>query len=136
MCKAEEAELIKNGGNVFLAMKVVYMNLLYDVAQRVGADYEVIAQTMVADSRIGDSHMRVVDTSGHSGSIPGRGAGGHCFPKYLAALRELYEKQLADDATGCDLLRLLEQKNRELLEQSGKDLDLLAGIYGDTTAVR
>lgn len=132
VCKAEEAELIKYGGNVFLAMKVVYMNLLYDLTQSLGVDYEVIATTMSADSRIGDSHMRVIDRSGHPGSTPGRGAGGHCFPKDLAALRELCEKQLANDATGCDLLRMLEQKNRELLEQSGKDLDLLAGIYGDT----
>lgn len=131
LCRAAEAELIKYGGNTFLAMKVVYMNLLYDLAEQLGVDYEIVASTMSADSRIGDSHMRVIDRSGHPGSTPGRGAGGHCFPKDLAALREVYERTCYTDASGVALLRALEEKNNRLLRDSEKDLDLLREIYGE-----
>lgn len=131
ICKAEEAELIKYGGNCFLALKVVFMNTLYNTAQAVGADYEVVADAMTADGRIGNSHMRVVDTSGHPGSVAGRGAGGHCFPKDWAAFRKLYERVVSDDVLGNEFLKSVEEKNKELLVSSGKDLDLLTGIYGD-----
>lgn len=130
LCQAEEAELIKYGGNTFLAMKVVYMNLLYDLAQSLGVDYEVVAGSMGDDMRIGSSHTRVIDRSGHSGSVPGRGAGGHCFPKDLAALRESFAQHCAEDKTGIALLQALEAKNNELLIKSKKDLDLLKDIYG------
>lgn len=130
ICRAEEAELIKYGGNCFLTLKVVYMNLIYDLAQAIGADYEVVASAMAADSRIGTSHMQVVDTSGHPGSVAGRGAGGHCFPKDLAALREVYAARVPEDDLGLALLQAAERKNQTLLRESGKDLDLLAGIYG------
>jgi UDPglucose 6-dehydrogenase len=136
ICKSEEAELIKYGGNCFLALKVVFMNTLYDVATAIGADYEVVADAMVADSRVGSSHMRVVDTSGHPGSVAGRGAGGHCFPKDWAAFRELYERVVSDDEVGLAMLKAVEAKNNELLVSTGKDLDLLAGIYGEEVVHR
>ncbi len=125
-----EAELVKYGGNCFLAMKVIYMNLLYDLAQNLDASYEVVADAMAADGRIGRSHMKVIDNSGHEGAIPGRGAGGHCFPKDLAALRAFYSDECPDDVAGALVLRALEEKNVALLRGTGKDLDLLEGIYG------
>ncbi len=127
---AREAELVKYAGNTFLAMKVVYMNTIYDIAQGVGASYEVVADAMVADERIGKSHMHVVDSSGHRGAKKGRGAGGHCFPKDLAALRTLYAGLPAGDGEGLAFLKAIEAKNNRLLVDSGKDLDLLEGIYG------
>jgi UDPglucose 6-dehydrogenase len=127
---SEEAELIKYGGNSFLAMKVIYMNLLYDLAQNIGASHDVVAEAMAADSRIGSSHMKVVDNSGHAGALAGRGAGGHCFPKDLAALRAFYADECPDDVAGALVLRALEEKNVALLRGSGKDLNLLEGIYG------
>lgn len=127
---SEEAELIKYGGNCFLALKVVYMNLLYDLAQNLDASYEVVAEAMAADSRIGGSHMKVVDTSGHTDAVLGRGAGGHCFPKDFAALRAFYADECPDDVAGALVLRAVEEKNLALLRASGKDLALLEGIYG------
>ena len=129
ICSAEEAELIKYGGNTFLAMKVVYMNLMYDLANSFKAEYEVVADAMAADERIGGSHMGVIDSSGHEGAVAGRGAGGHCFPKDLAALRESYESFCAKDEVGIRLFRALEEKNNQLLRSTGKDLDLLDAIY-------
>jgi UDPglucose 6-dehydrogenase len=130
ICTSEEAELIKYGGNTFLAMKVIYMNMLHELTEVFGVDYDVVADAMGADPRIGPSHMAVVDSSGHTGAISGRGAGGHCFPKDLAALRQSYETEVKN-AAGIALFLSLEKKNNELLRESKKDLDLLGEIYGD-----
>ncbi len=126
---SDEAELIKYAGNCFLAMKVIFMNVIYDAAAAVGADYQAIIEAMQADPRIGSSHMQVIDTSGHPGSVPGRGAGGHCFPKDLEAFKSWYDAT-SNDAVGTTLLAALLDKNNSLLRMSGKDLELLRGIYG------
>ena len=130
VCSAPEAELTKYAGNNFLYMKVVYMNLLYDMAQKFGADWGVLAQNMVADPRIGPSHMQPVHQYSHMGGKEGRGAGGHCFIKDFVSFRELYEKTLPDDREGIELLKSLERKNNTLLKNSGKDAELLRGVYG------
>lgn len=130
VCQSETAELIKYGGNCFLAQKVVFMNILYEAARATGADYNSVAAAMAADPRIGSSHMNVIDESGHSGSVPGRGAGGHCFPKDLAAFAGWYDETVRTDSDGRKLWRALEAKNNSLLRTSHKDLDLLQGIYG------
>ena len=44
ICTSREAEFIKYGSNSFLLMKVVYANILYDLAHRAGADWDVIKQ--------------------------------------------------------------------------------------------
>lgn len=130
VCDSREAELIKYGGNCFLALKVVYMNILYDAAQALGVSYDVVKEAMAHDVRIGGSHMNVLDSSGHAGAVPGRGAGGHCFPKDLAALRAVYGELQPADTAGQALLSAIEVKNNELLRQTSKDLSLLEGIYG------
>lgn len=130
ICKAEEAELIKYAGNNFLALKVVFMNMIYNAAEIIDANYSLVVEAMKADPRIGDSHMNVIDQSGHNGSVPGRGAGGHCFPKDWAAFREWYTVNNPEDTEGATLLQAVENKNVSLLRESGKDLDLLASIYG------
>ncbi len=128
ICTAEEAELVKYAGNVHLYIKVVYMNMLYDLAKKLNVDWDSLAENISADPRIGTSHMHPVHASGHSAK-QGRGAGGHCFIKDFAALRELYEKNFGDEA-GISVFSALEKKNIDLLKQSGKDLDLLEGVYG------
>ena len=135
VCKAKEAELIKYGGNIFLTMKLIYMNTLFDVASAVGADYEVVRKAMAADPRIGEGHTHIIDSSGHRGAKKGRGAGGHCFPKDLAAFARFYAKSV-HDKEGLALFRALEKKNNALLTASGKDLDLLEGVYGPAVRTR
>ena len=125
-----EAELIKYGGNAFLMWKVLFANIMYEVSDSLGADYEVVRNALGADPRIGPSHLKVMDESGHPGSIAGRGAGGHCFIKDFAVLRRLY-KNMGGDPEGLRVLEALEAKNNKLLKESGKDLDLLRGVYGD-----
>lgn len=127
---AKTAELIKYGGNCFLYTKVVFMNVLYDLAQEIGADFDAVAQAMSADERIGKSHMHPVHASGHSSTAIGRGAGGHCFIKDFAAFEKLYKEKVTDDVSGQAVLDALQKKNNELLRSSGKDLDLLEGVFG------
>lgn len=71
----ETAELTKYAANVFLAMKVTFINEVADLCEKVGADVEDIAHGIGLDSRIGRKFLR-----------PGPGFGGSCFPKDTLAL--------------------------------------------------
>jgi len=124
ICSSKEAELIKYGGNCWFYFKVIYINLLYDLAKKSGCGWEAIQETMTADPRIGQSHLNPV----HQG---GRGAGGHCFIKDFAAFSEMYKKYMGEDALGLEVLKSLENKNIDLLVSTGKSLDLLEGVYGE-----
>lgn len=127
---ARAAELVKYAGNNFLYLKVVYANLLFDLSQALGVSYDDVAEMLAADPRIGASHLSVLHASGH-GDRPGRGAGGHCFIKDFEAFHQLYQKEVRDDALGHAVFSALRNKNNALLRESGKDLDLLQGVYGD-----
>lgn len=129
---AKEAELIKYAGNVFLYWKVLFANMLHDAAEGLGVDYELVKDAIVADPRIGGSHMNPIHSSGHvhdSGVTQTRGAGGHCFIKDFAAFSEMYKSTVGDEL-GMRVLEALKDKNIDLLMNSNKDLDLLEGVYG------
>jgi len=147
ICSAREAELIKYGGNNWFYFKVIFFNILYDLAQQQGINWDTIKEAMAADPRIGSSHMNPVHQSGDKGGDAqqvlsfnelhmqpvhkgGRGAGGHCFIKDFAAFCEMYKKEVGDE-TGTKLLDAMRDKNIDLLVKSNKDLDLLKGVYGD-----
>lgn len=123
ICSSKEAEIIKYAGNCFLFTKVIFINILHDLTEKVGAEWNVISDALVHDQRIGTSHMKPVHDSG-------RGAGGHCFIKDFAAFRRLYE-ELVGDKEGKAVLEAMEAKNIDLLVSTGKNIDLLKGIYGD-----
>jgi nucleotide sugar dehydrogenase len=131
ICKAPEAELTKYGGNNFLYTKVLFMNLLHDLSLQHGARWEVIAENMKADPRIGTSHMQPVHQYSHMGAHQGRGAGGHCFIKDFAALRSQFEELLPENKEVHALLRAMESLNNRYLRETSKDLDLLEGVYGE-----
>jgi len=142
ICNSNEAELIKYGGNNWFFFKVVYVNLLYDVAQELGADWNTVRDAMSADPRVGKSHLMPVHASGTLGSDNfkkggkkkidgGRGAGGHCFIKDFAAFTAMYEETVGDEM-GKLLLHHMQKKNNDLLKKSNKDLDLLKGVHGET----
>ncbi len=122
--KAEEAELVKYMGNCWFYFKVMAMNLFYDIAKDKNLDFEKLKEMLAADKRVGRTHLDVE----HQG---GRGAGGHCFIKDFAALREMYGNIEHSNVNGMHLIRTAENYNRELLESTGKDLDLLNGVYGN-----
>ncbi len=123
ICTAKEAEFVKYGGNCFFYTKVVFMNLLYDLAKKMDCSWEVIKEMKSADPRIGKVHIHPV----HRG---GRGGGGHCFIKDFAAFVNIYKKHNKEDKHGLNVLLANENKNIELLISSKKDLDILTNVYG------
>lgn len=84
-CRPGEAALAKYTINSFLATKVIFMNEIYKMAKSAGFDYDTIAQMVMFDHRIGNSHMRVPGPDGVFGF------GGACFPKDTAALLKYAE---------------------------------------------
>jgi hypothetical protein len=138
VCSYEEAELTKYGINTFLYAKVVFMNLLYDLAKIHGVSWEELKENLVADPRIGTSHMQPVHQIAHlhNGSpgedaiVEARGAGGHCFIKDFAAFEEHYTK-MVNDPHGHEVLNALRVKNIQLLRNSKKDIAFLKGVYGE-----
>jgi nucleotide sugar dehydrogenase len=125
---SKETELIKYVGNNFLYTKVIFMNLMYDLAEKIGADWDKVSEAVSNDSRIGKTHMHPVHASLSGHTQPGRGAGGHCFPKDFEAFLQFYRDHL-DDTQGLHVLEALRDKNIELLTISGKDTDILEGVY-------
>ncbi len=122
-CASTEAEIIKYTHNLSGYVQVVLFNLMYDLAQKLGYEWENIGCALKADPLICNRYATPVHKSG-------RGAGGHCFIKDLAALRKLYEQAIPWDHSGLAFLDAAAVKNRELLLESRKDLDLLEGVYG------
>lgn len=122
------AELLKYAGNCFLMTKVIFMNVLYDMARHEHVSWNTLVEALAADPRIGPSHMQPVHESGHGGGAK-RGAGGHCFIKDFAAFTDAYAA--VNDERGLAFLEAIEAKNNELLLASDKDTDLLHSVYGE-----
>ena len=128
VCTSREAEFIKYGSNSFLALKVIYANVLYDLAKNAGSDWDTIKQGIGSDPRIGTSHLDVI----HASWIlehKGRGAGGHCFIKDFAGLVE-YIQNAGTDTLWAAFLSAAQEKNIQLLRDTQKDLDLLEWVHG------
>lgn len=77
---AKEAAFVKYGINSFLATKVLWMNQFKDIVDDHDAKYNVIANAIGSDPRIGHSHTQVPGPDGR------KGYGGACFPKDTSAL--------------------------------------------------
>lgn len=121
--KVENAEMIKYGGNCWFYVKVVFMNMLYDLIEKHQheLDYEHVKEGMAHDLRIGPTHLDVV----HQG---GRGAGGHCFIKDFEAFIEMFQDTSIDEHK--EILEKIRDLNIKYLRDSNKNLDLLKGVYG------
>ena len=103
-----EASLVKYGLNAFLATKVIFFNQFYDVCELTHSNFSIVTRAMAADSRIGNTHMKV------PGYDKKRGYGGACFPKDI--------KTFIDFSMGSmSLLESVDNINNEYRKDYEKD---------------
>jgi len=119
--KSIEAEIIKYVHNCSGYTQIIFFNLMYSLSQKMGANWKNIEEAIKVDPFIPTRYASPIHKSG-------RGAGGHCFIKDFAALREIYRKMVAD-SSGVSVLKSMEKKNIELLRSSGKDVEILESVY-------
>jgi len=108
------AELTKYAANAMLATRISFMNELANLAEKLGADIELVRQGIGSDPRIGFHFL-----------YPGCGYGGSCFPKDVQALertaREAGQKlkvlQAVEDANEAQKHVLTEKITRRFGEQ-------------------
>ena len=112
------AELTKYAANAMLATKISFMNEIANIAERVGADVELVRQGIGSDPRIGYSFI-----------YPGAGYGGSCFPKDVQAL----ERTAHAHGYEARLLGAVEAVNRQ---QKGKLFELISRHFGGQLAGR
>ena len=107
------AELTKYAANAMLATKISFMNEIANIAERVGADVELVRQGIGADPRIGYHFI-----------YPGAGYGGSCFPKDVQAL----EHTARSHGYTAQLLEAVEAVNGR---QKDKLFELMQRHFGD-----
>jgi len=110
------AELTKYAANAMLATRISFMNELANLAEKLGADIEMVRQGIGSDPRIGYHFL-----------YPGCGYGGSCFPKDVKAL---IKTASTDGDLDLRVLTAVEQANdaqkhvlgRKVKQRLGQDL--------------
>lgn len=77
-CSATEAEIAKYVENSYFAVKVTFVNEIYELCQRTGADWFTVREAWLADPRVERDHTAVLPRA--------RGYGGRCLPKDVDAI--------------------------------------------------
>src|SRR4051812_9147055 len=124
------AEMVKLASNAFLATKISFINEIANVCEETGADVVEVARGMGLDDRIGPKFLQA-----------GIGFGGSCFPKDVAALKQLagnsgYHFQLLNSVIEVNELqkrRVIAKLQKHLGSLVGKDIGLLGLAFKANT---
>jgi UDPglucose 6-dehydrogenase len=124
------AEMVKLASNAFLATKISFINEIANVCEETGADVVEVARGMGLDDRIGPKFLKA-----------GIGFGGSCFPKDVAALKQLagnsgYHFQLLNSVIEVNELqkrRVIAKLHKHLGSLVGKDVALLGLAFKPNT---
>jgi UDPglucose 6-dehydrogenase len=128
------AELIKNGANAFLALKLSFANELASLSEEYGADIDEVLSGIAGDPRIGSQYMR-----------PGFGFGGSCLPKELKVLEaagqarglQMHITAAASSANAASQARFAARIERALGGLDGRRIALLGLAFkAETDDVR
>jgi UDPglucose 6-dehydrogenase len=109
----KSAEFTKYAANAMLATRISFMNELALLAERVGADIELVRRGIGSDPRIGYQFL-----------YAGAGYGGSCFPKDVKAL----VKTAADNGIPLKVLTAVEEANER---QKRVLVDKVVARFGD-----
>ena len=119
------SELIKYASNSMLAMRIIFINEIADLCEKIGADVTDIAKGVGLDQRIGPHFLE-----------PGPGFGGSCFPKDARALIESGKKYDAPQSLLESVIVGNEKRKRNIskkvLEKLDTELEKEVGILGVT----
>lgn len=108
------AEMIKYASNAFLATKVAFISEMAGLCELLGADIDLLANSMGMDHRIGKEFLKA-----------GPGFGGSCFPKDLSALIRLAE----DHNVKLQILNSVKESNYNHITNIAKKVEyLLNGV--------
>lgn len=121
-CNSKEAEIIKYTHNGSGYAQIIFFNAMYDLTKKLKADWGPIEKAILHDPLVCNRYAKPIHQTG-------RGAGGNCFIKDFAALSDFYKK-ITKDEKGSAVFEAQENKNKELLIKSKKDIKLLKGVYG------
>lgn len=79
-----EAEILKYYNNCYASLRIVFANMMYDIAKTYNVDYDIIKNAYVKTGKSSGQYLNVnEDLRGYSGA---------CLPKDTIALMELVEK--------------------------------------------
>src|SRR3546814_177765 len=112
------AELTKYAANAMLATKISFMNEIANIAEKVGADVEMVRKGIGSDPRFGWHFI-----------YPGAGYGGSCFPKDVQALART-SQQHGHAPTLLDAVEAVNERQKAHL------FELMLRHYGDASALR
>ena len=112
------AEFTKYAANAMLATRISFMNELALLAEKVGADIELVRRGIGSDPRIGFQFL-----------YAGAGYGGSCFPKDVKAL----VKTAADSGVALQVLTAVEAANER---QKRVLVDKVVARFGDDLSGR
>jgi len=126
----KSAEMVKLASNAFLATKISFINEIANVCEETGADVVEVARGMGLDDRIGPKFLQA-----------GIGYGGSCFPKDVAALKQLagnsgYHFQLLNAVIEVNELqkrRVIAKLQKHLGSLVGKEIALLGLAFKPNT---
>ena len=126
----KSAEMVKLASNAFLATKISFINEIANVCEETGADVVEVARGMGLDDRIGPKFLQA-----------GIGFGGSCFPKDVAALKQLagnsgYHFQLLNSVIEVNELqkrRVIAKLHKHLGSLVGKEIGLLGLAFKPNT---
>jgi UDPglucose 6-dehydrogenase len=97
-----EAEILKYYNNCYASMRIVFANMMYDIAKTYNADYDIIKNAYVKTGKSSGQYLNVNENL--------RGYSGACLPKDTKALIELVEQLHLD----YDLIKSVHNDNSKL----------------------
>ena len=119
------SELIKYASNSMLAMRIIFINEIADLCEKIGTNVTDIAKGIGLDKRIGPHFLE-----------PGPGFGGSCFPKDARALIESGKKYGAPQTLLESVILGNENRkkniSKKILDKLDKQSENEIGILGIT----